>query len=417
MAPLLSIMDATELPGTIVKRSRRLPLESLKAFSETSSFKIDALGLVTLLGADEVNLAVGTLHSRRYTEHLPLLAAFVVAGGRFTSEQLGFVMYNLTDGIITTELKGWFTRWLMSHNVNNATTEFSWQRHGMGTHNRCFIPAVLSFSLIAPLLSCTILMGDWYGVGNVIAIILSVFIRRTLLVQLRTARDKKVEPPPTGKPARNQDDEPAAASGESNTRELDSSGEPHCDESNSARGQKKVEASVLCVIRPDGKMVTIRAPPSILETFIKDSRVTKQTTYTLLRHLGWLAFGVQVCILGMCTLFTQIYTVLLLVISTWFFTRNLRHDMNHEIVQESSGDFGVTRTEIHFNDEWIVTKTDHERLRKSVPGSEIATPRTWDRRLVAWARINIYEDDPTKRQVYGRLLSSWNLLPSETNEE
>ena len=36
-------------------------------------FPLDALGLVTLIGAEEVNQAVGKLVSSRYTTILPLL--------------------------------------------------------------------------------------------------------------------------------------------------------------------------------------------------------------------------------------------------------------------------------------------------------------------------------------------------------
>jgi hypothetical protein len=63
------------------------PLRGLK---EWKPFGIDALGLVTLLGAEEINKSVGTLQRRRITECLPLLAAFVVAGDRFTEEQPGY---------------------------------------------------------------------------------------------------------------------------------------------------------------------------------------------------------------------------------------------------------------------------------------------------------------------------------------
>jgi hypothetical protein len=42
-------------------------------------FKIDALGLVTMLGSAEVDMATGSLVFNRYAEYLPLLGAFTVA--------------------------------------------------------------------------------------------------------------------------------------------------------------------------------------------------------------------------------------------------------------------------------------------------------------------------------------------------
>jgi hypothetical protein len=111
-------MDAITSIRQLVERNVTLPLQNMKLWSQNSTFKIDALGLVTLLGAEEVNRSIDHLQQRRrYTEYLPLLAAFVVAGNHFTTEQPGFVIYNLTDGITSTELKGWFTRWLMSPTV------------------------------------------------------------------------------------------------------------------------------------------------------------------------------------------------------------------------------------------------------------------------------------------------------------
>ena len=59
-----------------------------------------------LLGANEVNLSVGALIHRSFTEYLLLLAAFVVFIDRFTTKQAGYTIYNLTNGITTTELKG-----------------------------------------------------------------------------------------------------------------------------------------------------------------------------------------------------------------------------------------------------------------------------------------------------------------------
>jgi hypothetical protein len=106
-------MNATMSSGHLVKRFTELPLQGLKAWSDKVPFKMDALGLVTLLGADQVSTAIGSLQRRRYTGALPLLAAFVLAGDRLTSIQPGFTFYNVTDGFTSTYMSGWFTRWLM----------------------------------------------------------------------------------------------------------------------------------------------------------------------------------------------------------------------------------------------------------------------------------------------------------------
>lgn len=322
-----------------------------------------------MLGAEEVNQSVGHLQRRRYTEYLPLLAAFVIAGNRFTAEQPGFVIYNLTDGITSTELKGWFTRWLMSQNVNNATTVLTWREREHHTRATSLIAPALAFFLVAPLLICTILIGDWYGVGNAGAIIISIFTRVFLLWQLRHARDKTA---------------------------------------NNEKNEEKLKD--LCIIRSDGKMVTCKAPAPVLMTFTMDSEVTHKKFYKMARRLGWLALGVHMCILGMCTLFTQIYTVILLVLSTWALCSDFDFDIGRKLLPPKAIDeFDEKNTTIPFNEKWEVLKTDHPKKKKSSDPT-VQEPLRWDRRGVAWARLK-----PTTMQE--TLMKRWNLLPYEENKE
>jgi hypothetical protein len=348
--------------------ARSTPLHDIKSWSEKSTFSIDALGLVTLLGAEEVNQSVGHLQRRRYTEYLPLLAAFVIAGNRFTAEQPGFVIYNLTDGITSTELKGWFTRWLMSQNVNNATTVLTWRERKHHTRATSLIAPALAFFLVAPLLICTILIGDWYGVGNAGAIIMSIFTRVFLLWQLRHARDNTA---------------------------------------NNPKNQEKWKD--LCIIRSDGKMVTCRVPAPVLMTFTMDCEVKHKKWYKMARRLGWLALGVHMCILGMCTLFTQIYTVILLVLSTWALCSDFGFDIGRKWQSPKATDeFAEKESTIPFNEKWEVVKTDHPKKKKSSDPKD-PEPLKWDRRGVAWARIK-----PTEMQE--TLMKRWNLLPYEENQ-
>ena len=147
MAPVPRSID---MLMDLQRRSVQMPWHGIKQWNP---FKIDALGLITLLGADEVNQSIGTLQRRRFTEYLPLLAAFIVAGDRFNSEQPGFALYNITDGITTTELKGWFTRWLTAQKIRTGTTVFRWhvrEKPHRFTETQMIAP-LLSFIAIAPL--------------------------------------------------------------------------------------------------------------------------------------------------------------------------------------------------------------------------------------------------------------------------
>lgn len=383
-------MDANTSSNLLIPRT--LPLENVKEWSQNVNFEIDALGLVTLLGADEVNLAVGTLQRRRYTEYLPLLAAFVISGNRFTAEQPGFILYNLSDGITSTELKGWFTRWLMSQKINNATTVFEWRASEKATPGVNLIAPTLSTMLVTPLLVCTILMGDWYGVGNSVAIIISIFTRLYLVTKLRQARDTQIQ---------NCKKSPAQNPGTMSVAP---------EEKNGKDALENDALKVLCVIRSDGKMVTVKVPAEILGTFTKDCTLTSPHIYNWVRRAGWVALGAHMCILGMCTLFTQIYTVLLLVLSTWALSSNFGSDLQHEVEANAGGhDLPEKTVRIPFNKEWDVIKQDYPKEKKLDP--KVAGSSTdCDRRQVAWARIQADEG------FYGRMMDRWNLFPDRDNK-
>jgi hypothetical protein len=341
---------ATSLKEALTKRHTTLPLVHIR---DWKPFQIDALGLVTLLGADEVNQSVGTLQHRRFTEYLPLLAAFVIAGDRFVAEQPGFVLYNLDDGITSTELKGWFSRWLMSQDVNNATTVLEWHEPKKSKVWEKAIAPALSCVLVIPLLVMTVLVGDWYGVGNAGAIIISIVTRVYLLSKRRHARDKLAIP---------------------------KEGEPN-------------DMKRLCIIRSDGKMVTCVAPKSVLVTFVNQKPVGHPKYYHGARWICWLALGVHMCILGMCSLFTQIYTVLLLVLSTWWFTSDFFWDIGREKLTPTGDQ--TSAFNIPFNKEWQVKQINY--AEKDAPGSN-------DRRLYAWARLLLNEKDEDA-------MFRWNLFP------
>ncbi|KAK3052511.1 hypothetical protein LTR09_006365 [Extremus antarcticus] len=86
-----------------------------------SPFRLDALRLVTLLGADEVARAIGSWMHNSLTDYLPVLGAFKVVSDQIAAFEPGFSLYNISDGIWLTELAPWFTRWLAIHMNWNYT--------------------------------------------------------------------------------------------------------------------------------------------------------------------------------------------------------------------------------------------------------------------------------------------------------
>ncbi|KAK5948667.1 hypothetical protein OHC33_010270 [Knufia fluminis] len=102
----------------------QLPLgeRSWRQAYEWSPFKLDALGLITLLGTPEVDQAIGQLTDNTWCEYLPFLAANVVAADSFTKPSPGYQLFNITDGIRALDLNGWFTRWLEQQDLQYVTT-------------------------------------------------------------------------------------------------------------------------------------------------------------------------------------------------------------------------------------------------------------------------------------------------------
>lgn len=138
--------------------------------------------------------------------------------------------------------------------------------------------------------------------------------------------------------------------------------------------------------------------------------MTHKVFYKMARRLGWLALGVHMCILGMCTLFTQIYTVILLVLSTWALCSDFGFDIGRKWLPPKKADeFTEKNSILPFNEKWEVVKTDHPKKKMS-SDPNVHEPLKWDRRGVAWARIR-----PSKMQE--TLMTRWNLLPYEENKE
>ncbi|SMY25495.1 unnamed protein product [Zymoseptoria tritici ST99CH_1A5] len=363
-------------------------------------FSIDALGLVTLLGADEVNKALGTLERRRYTEYLPFLAAYIVAGDRFADEQAGYSLYNITDGITTTELKSWFTRWLSAQKVLNATTIFRWQvsekPRQIGAVD--LVAPLLSFLAVAPLLIFTVLMGDWFGFGNACAIVCSIMVRSFILWQRRRALDSDAAPKSVPVPTMSLDDEklPNSQSGPHLPDTTSDSSLASVKQLHREQSAPTMEDTVkMLVTRADGKMVTIYAPRRILQVFVREATLPRPKLYHAARYCGWTAFGTQMCILGMSSLLTQIYTVVLLVFSTWAMCHSFSFDIGRRTSTRPAKDGSSSEyIETHFGTKLEV---EQENPRHGEGGG-------MDKRMHAYVRLQ-----PDSKQE--AMLKHWSMLP------
>ncbi|KAK5051420.1 hypothetical protein LTR84_003072 [Exophiala bonariae] len=258
-------------------------------------FRLDALGLVTLLGAEEVSRAIGGLQHSTITEYLPLMGAYLIAANRFTDPLPGYKAYNITDGIIPPALNGAFTRWLDNHiysssRRDSSITTITWtlapeQDLATSWRRRC-PPLMISILLNSILLVICILLADWYGIANTVGMILSVVVRWFLLRQNRLKLKEYAE----------------------KAREKFNAQNPNPED---------LQEKILLVEPPSStKLIVNKFPKALLFCFIFPLASSHQQSYRFARLVGWLAFSIHVICIGQSSLIAQLMSVGLLIAGT-----------------------------------------------------------------------------------------------------
>ncbi|KAF2705091.1 hypothetical protein K504DRAFT_494443 [Pleomassaria siparia CBS 279.74] len=276
----------------------KLPLRHLL---DWSPFRIDALGIITMIGAEQVNASIGRLCRSRYVEFLPLLGAYIFASDAFTEAKSGFAVYNLTAAITTTDLAGWFSRWCTAQNFEKSHSMVRWTvdekmtdkaRWWNEPRSRDLMVAIsIGVFVNGVLLALTILQGDWWGLANAISMVVSVLVRTYVVNQNRHGLDRAVNSVMEKKKA-------------SSIAMMKSGG--HIPE----------EEKIL-VILANAKMVTMYVPLNIVfSCFIPKPEIEKEISYYTIRMIGWIGFTLQVISLGMSGLATQLITVVVMLVST-----------------------------------------------------------------------------------------------------
>ncbi|KAI9860214.1 MAG: hypothetical protein M1813_006324 [Trichoglossum hirsutum] len=259
----------------------------LREFRRWAPFKLDALGLVTILGAEEVDQVLGQLTQNRYTDWLPLLGAYKIANNHITRPIPGFTLYNITDGIVATSLAGWFARWLLCQDLTWCASTIFIMPHTMrqppGLHVAAFVFGMVSFT---PIVFSSIIR-DWWGLANGISMLLSVIVRWVILGQNRNALDHAV-----------------------------------------GEAQKTSDQLVKVFLTiPNGKVVTILTTRGIvIDCLLTTPRPPNPRVYDIAQAIGWIAFGAHIVSLGMTTLFCQIMSICLLFVSTVLAVRQIGTD-------------------------------------------------------------------------------------------
>jgi hypothetical protein len=155
-----------------------MTIPALAAVKIWAPFKIDALGLITLLGTDAIRKILGQLVNSPW-EYFPLLAGHIVADNSIAEPIPGFILYNITEGTVAKDLNAWFTRWLLSQDLPDCSTELTIST--VGGRSKRNLPSyealagsvlVNTFLAIWPLLLC-----DWYGFAASFCLVTMVVTR------------------------------------------------------------------------------------------------------------------------------------------------------------------------------------------------------------------------------------------------
>ena len=269
-------------------RYGNLPLSYL---NDWAPFKIDALGLVTLLGQEQVSAKLGRLVREGYLDFMPLLGGFVVAGDLFRDRQAGFNIYNITSGITTPEMSGWFTRWLKAQEFDKQKIDVEWivedRKRSYSKLN--WIAFMIGFVFQAGFLALTILIGDWYGIANSVSMTASVLVRVYVLKANRDAIDLAVE---------------------NATRKA-----IEIEKADPTEDPRRV-VTILCVL-DDATAIIMRTPEHLIKScFVVTPKPPHPSRYWLARAAGWIFFLIHIISIGQSVLISQMITIALLVVPT-----------------------------------------------------------------------------------------------------
>ncbi|KAJ5749297.1 uncharacterized protein N7511_010993 [Penicillium nucicola] len=295
--------------------------QRLNSWANGTGLRIDALGLVTLLGAEEMDRSIGRLVPSMYLDYLPLLGAFVVAGNRFVVKKPGFALCNISAGIMTTELAGWFSRWLQTQSFHQVRSIVTWEATERPRRWKSFMFGFLLVGLPVHglLISMTVLAGDWWGFANVISMIASVALRCFQVAQNQAGIDvnirkaqEEAEHQSKTYPAKRAEYVKSMAIFE----DLRQQGK-ESDIEVPIEPQDPFSKAKVIVVTEDSKVVTLVVPGYLSKlAFAINPQPPNPYWYEACQWAGWVFFAVHVISIGMAGLYTQIVTVVVIIATT-----------------------------------------------------------------------------------------------------
>ncbi|KAF2670016.1 hypothetical protein BT63DRAFT_478234 [Microthyrium microscopicum] len=263
----------------------------LNAAKNWAPFKINALGIITLVGADPLRASLARLVPSKF-EYLPLFASQIFVDNTITASVPGFTLYNITDGILSTDLSTWWARWLLCQEITFNTTKFdidSIDKPRSSSTIIWIVTIVASLLANACLIVVPFLMGDWYGLAASVSLIATTLTRNYMLVSLRQSVDRLV-----------------------------------------SRADNQATPVKLLLVLPSNRMVTIYTTRGITtEVLLTEATPSNERLYSLARVMTWIASGILVVCLGSACLAVQLIIISTTVGATVAVTQQVGCDEHH----------------------------------------------------------------------------------------
>lgn len=262
-------------------------------------FNLDAAGFLTLVGADEINEAVGRLIPSRYLEFMPFLAAFVIAGNQFTKKAVGYHLYVIKDGIHITDAAGWFTR-ILSSNDGAVSSVHTYGILTVLTHphqrtREILLSGSLATLVIGFLLVLAILTWDWYGFASSVGLLVSIFTRFYQVNAVKDAIDRSVL--------------------------------SYIRRSSISTQGGEFPPQRCLIITPEAKAITLEIPAKFdLRILSRNPVVEYQSYYVFVRCCGWAAFAVHIIALNMASTALKLYVSSVLILASILYILRLGCD-------------------------------------------------------------------------------------------
>ncbi|KAJ6102899.1 hypothetical protein N7486_005326 [Penicillium sp. IBT 16267x] len=383
--------------------------KSLQAWANGTGLHIDALGLVTLIGADEMDRSIGRLMPSVYFDYLPLLGAFIVAGDQFRDRKLGYTLYNISAGIVTTELSGWFTRWLRAQEFHKIRSKVTWEVVDRPPQRMKFSIGLflISLPLHGMLLALTVLAADWWGFTNVLAMIISVVVRCAQVAENQAGISENIRR--AEEEAKNNLAKYKSAMELVERRRM----EPGCGDIKVPSRPKDFDIVKLIVVTEESKVLTLLAPAFLVKpAFTATPHIPDPKFYMICRMVGWIAFAVHAISIGMAALYTQICSCAVILSATVLtaykvgsedsqLLSDLRRKWHHADHEEEEWSCWVTSKLKATVSSYPAEYTQWEPVRKeekALEPQEIKTHVSW--RPWSWATTTDLEHSAPKRKSH-----------------